>query len=80
MSDRMTSITLPGCRDAGVAERGLQSVAHMIAMYREKARAELEAAQAILAAADSDFRVKTYLGVYVEREPRILQDGRGGRP
>jgi hypothetical protein len=75
MADRMTYIRLRTTDDPGFADRGLVPAAAMIAAYREKARRELEAAQAILAAPDDAFHIETYVGVYVMRNRRVIQEG-----
>lgn len=76
MSDRMTSICLPSLRrGAGLAEYGRLPVAEMIAIIRRNAEHRKAEAEAILAAADTDFRVETYVGIHVQRKREILQEG-----
>ena len=77
MAERMTTITLPGV--GGFQDYGRQSVEHMIALYRTYAEHRLREAQAVLAAADQDFRVYTHTGVHVERDVAVLQEGRIAR-
>lgn len=80
MSDRLTSIRLPGI-GAGLAEWGRETPSHMIELYRRYARSELEKAQAVLAAPDEAFEVETYTGVQVRRNREVLQSAKaGGQP
>lgn len=76
MSERLTKISLPGSTDAGLADWGVRSASNMIAFYRAKARADLKAAQEVLAARDEDFRIYVCRGVYRERDRTILQEGK----
>jgi hypothetical protein len=77
MSERMTSITLPGRpTGAGLADWGRRAVPEMIAQIRAKAAHDKAEAEAILAASDEDFRVDTYTGVHVQRNREVLQPGR----
>ena len=76
MSERMTSINLPGLFGAGYADRDSKTVAEMIALIRRNATAMKRDAEAILSANDTDFRVETYLGVYVCRNREVLQEGK----
>ena len=76
MSDRMTAIDLPGTWGSGVAEYGRQSVPAMIAIIRLRAERQKADAEAILAAADGDFRVRTYVGVLAMNKMEVLQRGR----
>lgn len=74
---RMTSIGLPGLENGdGLADWDLKTPEEMIAMLRNYAARNKATAEAILAAADEDFRVETYTGVYVQRNRTILQKGR----
>ena len=77
MSERMTGILLPG-RPNGVgwAEWGRKTPAEMIASYRRHAEQQKAEAEAILAAADEDFYVDTYLGPYARAKTEVLQAGR----
>lgn len=79
MSERMTGIHLPGLFGAGFADYGRKTVPEMIAQLRAKAEQEKRDAEAILAAADDDFRVTTYVGHLVQRNREVLQPGRPGR-
>ena len=76
MSERLTAIMLPGIAGSGLVEWGRKTVPDMIAIYRALAKRQKEKAEAILAAADSDFYVDTYLGPYAMRNREILQYGR----
>jgi hypothetical protein len=77
MADRMTSIHLPGLASgSGLADWGRQDAATMIAQIRRYALQQKEWAEAILAAADEDFMVNTYVGVHVQRNREIIQKGR----
>ncbi len=76
MSEKMTSINLPGVFGSGLADWGEKSVAEMVDQVRAHARHHKEVAEAVLAAADSDFYVSTYRGVHVQRDRRVLQEGR----
>lgn len=76
MSERMTSIHLPNLPyHAGRAEWGRVPAAEMIAIIRRSAERDKEVAEAILAAADEDFHIETYLGVNVKRNREVIQDG-----
>lgn len=69
MSDRMTSITLPGAgMGNGLADWGRLTPEEMIKQLREKAGRDLKVAQEILMAKDGDFCVETYLGPHARRE------------
>ncbi len=74
MADRMTEINLPGAW-VGIAEHGRVDPEQMITQAREQAARDLAAAQAVLAAADEDFRITTYVGVHVQRELEVIQPG-----
>ena len=76
MSERMTSINLPGHFGAGYAYWGRKTVAEMIKLIREHAELAKHDAEAILAAKDSDFYICTHRGVYVKRDITVLQQGR----
>ena len=54
MSEKMTTITLPGLQGSGFSDYGEVPVAKMIAKVREHAQLQLELAQATLNAADGD--------------------------
>lgn len=76
-SEKMTSITLG--RDSafnGVAEWGECSIKHMVEVARKHSKWLRAQADAIDAAADSDFHVETYRGVHVQRNLKVLQEGR----
>lgn len=76
MGARMTSIHLPGLFGSGIAEWGRKTPEEMTAALKAYAARQIEHAQAILEAADSDFRVETYTGVNVQRNTDVLQVGR----
>lgn len=76
MSDRLTSISLPGLFGSGLAEYGRKSPGEMVAAVRKYAAAQHALYGAILAAEDADFRIETYVGVLVQRNSEVLQDGR----
>ena len=74
MSDRMTSIILPGLNGGqGLSDYGRVSVEQMIKLYKDNAAYNLKAAQKILNAKDEDFLVTTYIGKYVQRNREIIQ-------
>lgn len=75
MSDRMTAVNLPGVWGASWAEWGRAEPAYMISAIRQRAKQELEWAQKVLAAADDDFRIETYLGPHARRNLEVLQEG-----
>ena len=75
MSERMTSIDLPGVFNSGWADYGRKTPAEMIAYMRRHAEDKKREAEAVLAAADADFRVETYRGIYVKRDREVLQAG-----
>ena len=79
MSARLTSIELPGCVGSGFSDWGRKTPAEMIAQLRENATITKTVVDAILAAADNDFRVETHTGVVVRRNKTILQPGRAAR-
>ena len=73
MSERMTSVRLRnpknhGVFGGGVSDYGRRGRAEMIAQLRSYAEAEKRVVDEILAAADEDFIVETYLGVIVQRD------------
>lgn len=77
MSEKYTTIHLPGLPSgAGWMEHGDVPAGELIASYRRNAQRDLEHAQAILAAADEDFRIETAYGVYVQKKRHIIQPGR----
>lgn len=76
MTERMTSIDLPGVPDSGAADWGRKSPADMIAILRQKAAHDKATAEAIMSASDDDFYVQTYTGVYRQRNHEVLQQGR----
>jgi hypothetical protein len=73
-SERMTSISLPGCVGSGLADWGRKTPAEMIAQYRAYARHLREHADAVLAAPDDAFRVETYVGEYKRHRREVLQE------
>jgi len=78
MSGRLTGIDLPGLGiGTGLADWGRKTPAEMIQKYREYARRNKEVAEAILAAADDDFRIDTYVGPLAMKDYVVLQEGRG---
>ena len=76
MTDRMTSIRLPGATSPGWMDCGLVPPEAMIAAFRERAERMIAEGKEILAAQDGDFRVETFIGPYARRGPRVLQPGR----
>ncbi len=75
MSERMTSVELPGAH-RGFADYGRCDPAELIEALREQAKAGLVAAQAVLDAADEDFRVATFRGPICQRAREVLREGR----
>lgn len=73
MSDRMTSINLPGRFGSGWSEYGRKTVAEMIALIRDRAELMKRDAEAILTAKDEDFFVCTHLGVHSRSDVVVLQ-------
>lgn len=79
MSERFTTVTLPGLRGGyGWSDRGRVPAREIIAAFRRLAAEDLAAAQAVLAASDDDFLVTTEIGVHVRRRQEIIQPGRPG--
>ena len=76
MSERMTSIALPGVYGSGIAERGRKTPAEMIQRYRAYAESQRDLYAAILNSFDADYRIITYVGVHVTRNKEVLQEGR----
>lgn len=77
MSDKMTSVHLPGLRQgAGLSDWGHLPSAQMIAQLRSMARMIKEESEQILAADDADFRVEQYVGKYARKGVVVLQEGR----
>lgn len=76
MSRKLTSIELPGVGGSAIADDGHKTVDEMIIQIRQRAEHQIAIHQAILDAADADFRVEVYLGVYCRRKVEILQIGR----
>ena len=72
MADRMTSIRLPGSKHVGLADHGRKTREEMIDLIRSHAEHQKAVADAILAAADDDFLVETYTGVYVQRNREVV--------
>lgn len=62
MSEKMTSITLPGTQ--GFMDWGFKSRAEMIATYRKIAEHKKAEAELVIAAADSDFTVEQHTGMH----------------
>ena len=65
MSEKMTSITLPGTQ--GFMDWGYKSRAEMIATYRKIAERQKAEAELVIAAADDDFIVEQGYGMHVRR-------------
>lgn len=76
MSERMTSITLPGSRHCGLADWGRKTPEEMIRQIRAHAEHMKVEAEEIISASDLEFRVQTYTGVHVQRNRETLQPGR----
>lgn len=76
MSERMTSIVLPGVHGSGYADWGRKTPKEMIDRLRRIATEDKQTAEKILAAKDDDFLVETYLGVHARRKREILQKGK----
>lgn len=74
MTQLWTTITLPGT-SFSFSEQGRKSVAEMIEMITAHAQYQLEQAQAVLSAADSDFCVDQTVGLYVRRHKKVIQEG-----
>jgi hypothetical protein len=70
MSEKMTSITLPGT--SGFADWGYLDRQKMINAYRFIARRQKEEAEKILNAADEDFIVEQHTGIHVRRNIRRI--------
>ena len=65
MSEKMTSITLPGTQ--GFMDWGYKSHAEMIAAYRGIAERQKAEAELIIAADDSEFIVEQHTGMHKRR-------------
>ena len=65
MSEKMTSITLPGTQ--GFMDWGYKSRAEMIAAYRKIAERQKVEAELVIAAADGDFIVEQGYGMHRRR-------------
>lgn len=76
MSERLTTIQLPGEFGCGLADWGRKTVPEMLATIRRSAAHDMERAKKIIDAADDDFRIYTHTCVYVERNVEVLQEGR----
>jgi hypothetical protein len=74
MSERMTSINLPGNYGSGYTDYGHKTVAEMVALIRNHAELMKRDAEAVLAAKDSDFYIFTYSGKN-RRNLVVLQEG-----
>jgi hypothetical protein len=73
MSERMTSVHLPSLgHGSGLAHYGRQEPQVMIRRMRRNAEIAKEDAERILAAADEDFVVETYLGVHVQKKREVI--------
>lgn len=74
MSERMTSVTVRVAGfGSGVAEYGRRTRVEMISMLRKKAARDKREAEQILAAADEDFIVETYVGVYAHKNLEVVE-------
>lgn len=78
-SDRMTGIWLGDTNWPGLGEHGRCTRETMIHLAREWARERKAQADAILAAADEDFHIETYVGAFVHRDAEVLQEGKPAR-
>ncbi len=77
MSEIMTSVHLPSLSGGrGLADYGRRSIPEMVAYIRRHAAEMKEDAEAILAAGDEDFCVTTYRGILVQRDAKVLQQGK----
>jgi hypothetical protein len=76
MSEQMTSIYLPGLSHGrGYTDWGRKTVPEMIDSLRKLAQNQLDTAEAILRAADSE----TYRRIHVQRDRIVLQQGKDER-
>lgn len=75
MSERMTSVRLRSkkCPRLEFADRGLSERASMIEKMRKEAQIVKEQCEAVLAAADSDFIVETYTGIFARHGIREVK-------
>jgi hypothetical protein len=76
----MTSAHLPGVFGSGWADYGKLTPAEIIEKAREHARHMHKLATAVLAAADEDFCVETYVGVWARKKREVIQAGRPTAP
>lgn len=76
MSERMTSIRLPNSGDTGCADWGRKTKDEMIAMYRLYAQNQYDWSKRVLSALDEEFQIETYVGVHVQKNREIIQEGR----
>lgn len=74
--ERMTSVSLLGSGEPGIADWGRKTSEEMIRQYRKYAEMQKLYADRVLAARDEDFRVETYRGVNVKDAIEVLQDGK----
>ena len=76
MSERMTSIRIPGVFGSGYADYGRKTPKEMIDIIRDYALTKKAEAEIILNAKDEDFRVETHLGHFVRNKIEVLQEGK----
>lgn len=76
MSEKMTTIKLPGSDWTGFADWGEKTVDEMYRQARSHAFRELEIANAILGATREDFRVRVVRGIIIQHPIKTLQEGR----
>ena len=80
MSDRFTSIKLPGVPGSGLADWGRKTPEEMIAYLHKHCESQIALYTAMKNAFDADYRIETYVGVHVQRNKEVLQPGRPRRP
>lgn len=73
MSEKLTRIRLRDRKFAGWMDWGEHSHAEMVAQIRNRARYQLEEAQAVLAARPEDFDVDVVRGSIVQRHIRKIE-------
>lgn len=79
MSDKnrkLTRISLPGLDHPGLADWGECSIEDMTDYYRKWAMQTKLQVEEILSAADADFRIETYRGPWVQKDRKIIQEGK----
>ena len=76
MSDKTTTITLPGQHKwGGIQDWGHKTASEMLAAMKRDCTHLKEQIEILETAKESDFRITQQVGVYVSRNQRVLQEG-----